>query len=81
MLQQAYIRVSFNNLTRMSKMRIIVFEQLADRGIRYSRQHIHNMERQNRFPKRIQIGPNRVGWVEFEIDEWLRAKVNAREAA
>ena len=57
----SYIRESFNNLTRTSKMRIIVFEQLGpDRGIRYSRQHIYNLEKQNRFPKRIQIGPNRV---------------------
>ncbi len=62
-------------------MRVIVFEQLADKGIRYSRQHIHNLEKLKRFPRRVQIGANRVGWVKSEIDEWLKCKIEARDAA
>ena len=63
-------------------MRMISFEKLRpEKGIRYTRQHIYNLEKMKRFPKRVQIGPNRIGWVESEIDEWLKAKADARDAA
>ena len=28
-------------------------------------------EQEGRFPKRRQIGPNAVGWLESEINQWL----------
>jgi prophage regulatory protein len=63
-------------------MRVISFEKLgSEKGIRYSRQHIYNLEKMKRFPKRIRIGPNRIGWVESEIDDWLKSKIDARDAA
>jgi prophage regulatory protein len=33
------------------------------------------------FPKAVKIGPMRVGWVESEVLEWLKACVAARDAA
>ena len=33
----------------------------------YSPQHIARLEKASSFPKRIQLGPNRVGWVESEV--------------
>jgi prophage regulatory protein len=37
------------------------------------------MEREGRFPPRISIGPNRVAWLESEIDEWVQAQINNRD--
>jgi len=34
-------------------------------------QHILRLERQNKFPKRIQIGARRVGWYLSHIEAWL----------
>lgn len=32
------------------------------------------------FPKPISLAPNRVGWVESEVEEWLAEKIAARIA-
>lgn len=37
----------------------------------YSSQHVARLEKAGQFPKRIQLGPNRVGWVEAEVLDWL----------
>lgn len=30
-------------------------------------------------PKRVQLGPNRVGWIEAEVLDWLQERVDRRE--
>ena len=37
--------------------------------------------RQGSFPKSVQLGPKAVGWVESEIDDWLREKVVASRSS
>ena len=44
----------------------------------YSLNHIRRLEAQGSFPKRVRIGANRVAWVREEIDQWIEARVNAR---
>jgi prophage regulatory protein len=61
-----------------SKVRLITKKQLLQR-IPYTIQHIQRLEAQGRFPGRVQVGPNRVAWIESEIDEWLAARVAARK--
>jgi prophage regulatory protein len=39
---------------------------------------IWRMERSGRFPQRIQLGGNSVGWFDTEIDEWLVRKSTDR---
>ena len=36
------------------------------------------MEKAGKFPKRIQLGPNRVGWVEDEGLNWLQHRLEHR---
>jgi prophage regulatory protein len=36
-----------------------------------SRSRIFDLEQQGNFPRRRQIAPNRVGWLESEIDRWI----------
>ena len=49
-------------------------------GIPYSPQHIARLESVGKFPKRIQLGQNRVAWLQSEIEEWLDERIAKREA-
>ncbi len=43
----------------------------------YSPAHIARLEKAGKFPNRVQLGPNRVGWFEHEIIEWLKSRRRA----
>jgi prophage regulatory protein len=45
----------------------------------YSPQHVARLEKAGQFPLRVQLGPNRVGWIEAEVLDWLSSKLNCRE--
>lgn len=60
--------------------RFLVYRDLAPRGVHYSRQHIGRLEAQGLFPRRVQITPARVGWLESEVDAWIQARAAARYA-
>lgn len=44
----------------------------------YSQNHVRRLEAAGKFPKRVQIGDNRVGWVRAEIEAWIEARMRAR---
>jgi prophage regulatory protein len=55
-------------------VRLVTFPELEPRkGIRYTRQYIDRLERENRFPTRVRTGANSVAWLEHELDEWIEA--------
>ena len=58
-------------------MRILSKRQLKELVL-YSPQHIARLEKAGKFPKRVQIGPNRVGWVEEEVLDWLQQRLDCR---
>ncbi len=60
-------------------MRILSKRQLKELVL-YSPQHIARLEKAGSFPQRVQLGPNRVGWVEDEVLDWLQLRLEAREA-
>lgn len=51
-------------------MKIIGWKQLKEMQP-YSRQHIARLEKEGKFPKRVQLGQNRIGWVLEEIEDHL----------
>ena len=59
-------------------MRILSKRQLKE-IVLYSPQHIARLEKAGSFPKRVQLGPNRVGWVEDEVLDWLQKRLDDRE--
>ncbi|MEX2375457.1 MAG: AlpA family phage regulatory protein [Dehalococcoidia bacterium] len=59
-------------------MRILSKRQLKELVL-YSPQHVARLEAAGQFPKRIQLGPNRVGWVEGEILDWLQQRIDLRD--
>ena len=59
-------------------MRILSKRQLKELVL-YSPQHIARLEKAGKFPKRVKLGPNRVGWVEAEVLDWLQQRLECRE--
>lgn len=45
-----------------------------------SRSSIYSAIRARSFPEPIAIGPNRVAWLEAEIDQWIAARLTERNA-
>ena len=45
----------------------------------YSDMHIWRKEQAGTFPKRIKLGPHRVGWSLQEVLEWIEARKAERE--
>jgi prophage regulatory protein len=50
-------------------------------GIPYSPQHIARLEAAGKFPKRVQLGQNRVAWLLKEVEGWLDERIAARACA
>lgn len=51
-------------------MKVLRFPQVSEiTGL--SRMAIWRLEKDNQFPKRIELTRNTVGWIEQEIIEWL----------
>jgi len=63
---------TLNNLPEL-----ILTSEIVQR-IPYSQNHLRRLEAKGSFPKRIRIGANRVAWVRQEIDNWIEARLNAR---
>lgn len=54
-------------------LRIITQKEL--RGlVPYTPQHILRLEKSGKFPRRVQLGENRIGWRLMDIEAWLLAR-------
>lgn len=58
--------------------RILGFNDLAGRGIRFSRVHLSRLEKEGKFPKHLNLGPQSIGWLEEEIEAWIAARAAER---
>ena len=45
----------------------------------YSPAHIDRLEKAGLFPKRVHLGPCRVGWIEDEVLDWLQRRIDLRD--
>jgi prophage regulatory protein len=59
-------------------MRLLSKRQVRE-IVLYSPQHIARLEKVGKFPKRVRLGPCRVGWVESEVHEWLKERIRKRD--
>lgn len=65
----------------MDQARLIGFSALKQRGVPFGRTWLWQLERDQKFPKRVRLGPTRVAWVAEEVDAWIRERIEARDAA
>lgn len=59
-------------------MRILSKRQLKELVL-YSPQHVARLEKAGAFPRRVQLGRCRVGWIEQEVLDWLQERIKRRE--
>ena len=59
-------------------MRLLSKRQLKEMVL-YSPQHIARLEAAGKFPQRVRLGQNRVGWIESEVLDWLQKRIDARD--
>ncbi|RWL17836.1 MAG: AlpA family phage regulatory protein [Mesorhizobium sp.] len=60
-------------------MTLIPLTKLSDKGITYSRNYIDRLIKEDRFPKPVFLPPRRRAFIESEIDEWVKARVDRRD--
>ena len=77
-VQESGKRISFNE-GDISKHRIIRKPQLLGM-IGLSDPTVWRLERAGKFPRRIKLGSNSIGWIEFEVFQWLETKAADRKA-
>lgn len=58
-------------------VRVLIFDELVERGIRYSRHHLRRKVRDGSFPAPIRLGDHRIAWHEEAIDTWLANRPSA----
>jgi len=59
--------------------KLLSYADLRDRGVSFSKSHIDLLEKRGEFPRRVQLGTRRAGWVEEEIEAWLRERIARRD--
>jgi prophage regulatory protein len=62
----------------MAVKRILDRKGLKAKGIYGSNPHLLRQEAEGKFPKRIKVSENRVGWLEEEVDAWIDARAAER---
>lgn len=61
-------------------MRLLSLSDLRARGINFSRQWLHRLVREGKFPKPVKVGNRTLAWVETEIDAWIASRVDHRDS-
>jgi prophage regulatory protein len=61
-------------------MKMLSLRDLRDKGIPFTRQHIHKLIKQRKFPPPVKLGAATNAWPEDEIDEYLKACIAKRDA-
>ena len=60
---------------------ILRFDDLASKGVKYSRPHLWRLIKAGRFPKPVKGLGSENAWLESEIDDHIAALVAARDGA
>ena len=61
----------------MRGLRILSLKTTLER-VPYTDQWLRQLEARGEFPRRVRLGPNRVGHLEHEVDAWVEARARDR---
>jgi prophage regulatory protein len=60
--------------------RLLSYEDLKDKGIKFSRQWILQLMKEKKFPQTIALGTGHsVAFIESEIDSWIEERIAERD--
>jgi prophage regulatory protein len=62
----------------MTKPLVLLRQDEVCRRVGLTRRWIWQLEREGKFPKRVKVSLNRIGWLENEVDAWIEAKASER---
>jgi prophage regulatory protein len=65
----------------MSETHRILRRPEVERRLGLARSTIYELVAQRRFPAPVRLGSRAVGWLADEVDQWLEARVAARDEA
>jgi predicted DNA-binding transcriptional regulator AlpA len=66
--------------TERKSPRILSYEDLKARGIKFSRQWIRELIKDGKFPNSVMLGSGHsVGFIEEEIDAWIEGLIAKRD--
>jgi prophage regulatory protein len=57
---------------------LLSYSDIVKRGVGASKVTLWRWERAGQFPRRVVLSPQRVAWIESEIDGWIAARIAAR---
>ena len=57
--------------------RVLIRRAELRRRVPYSDVHIWRLERDGKFPHRVQLGPHAVAWYEDEVEEWCGSRIRS----
>ena len=57
---------------------ILSYPEVRARAVNLSKHRLWVLERAGRFPRRVNVSTNRIGWIAEEIDAYLAACIAAR---
>ncbi|TQK00160.1 AlpA family transcriptional regulator [Herbaspirillum sp. SJZ107] len=60
-------------------MNIITLERVTEKTT-LGRSSVYNYMKDGRFPASVRLGERHVGWVEAEVDDWVKKQVAASRA-
>jgi prophage regulatory protein len=60
-------------------VRVLSYDDLKAKGIRFSRQWIIKLIAAGKFPQSISLGEQSVGFIESEIDGWINDRIQERD--
>lgn len=60
-------------LSPLHHLRIVTQKELRTL-VPYTPQHILRLEKSGKFPRRMQLGENRIGWRLIDIEAWVAAR-------
>ncbi len=63
----------------MSHPKQLIDKKELTKLVKYSPQHIARLEKAGQFPKRLQLGQNRVAWMLCEVEAWIEERLAKRD--
>jgi prophage regulatory protein len=67
------------NAPKAPTVRMLSYDDLPGKGIRYHPNYLRRLWEDDRFPKPVKLSPRKLAWPEKAIDDWIAEKIKQAE--
>src|SRR5262245_30041050 len=72
------ISMDANTMRKNTAMpKILTFDELRGNGVGCCPRQLYRLEQCGKFPKRVKLGTKRVGWLQHEIERYVKEQIKA----